>query len=121
MKLAPAVVAALVVAAIATPALAEDKDPWVSADKEKHFVASSGVTGAGYLTASFFTDDVVARAVFAAGLGVAVGGGKEVLDAAGLGDPSFKDLTWDLVGTATTVAIAVTFDLALRSSSKGKK
>lgn len=113
---AGAAVGALVLAA--PSARAEDKDPWVGPDKEKHLVASAGVAGAGYLGASFFTDDVVLRAIAGAGLGLVVGGGKEALDATGLGDPSMKDFTWDVIGTATTVAIAVTLDLALRPSKK---
>ena len=48
------------------------------------------------------------------GLSLAVGASKELFDLAGFGDPSWKDLTWDVVGTAVGVGIAVTLDLAFR-------
>ena len=57
-------------------------------------------------------------ASFALGLGIA----KEVWDLSGHGDASWRDLTWDVVGTTTGVLVAYAVDWAigrLRGPSTG--
>jgi putative lipoprotein len=44
---------------------------------------------------------------------LAVGAGKELLDMTGLGDPSWKDFTWDAVGTVAGLALAWSVDLLM--------
>ena len=56
------------------------------------------------------TDDRTARVVAGASLAMAAGIGKELWDLAGHGDPSWKDLTWDAIGTATGVLTARAID-----------
>ena len=46
-----------------------------------------------------------------------LGAGKELWDMTGRGDPSWRDFTWDVLGTAVGVALAVGVD-ALVSGSK---
>jgi uncharacterized protein YfiM (DUF2279 family) len=40
--------------------------------------------------------------------------GKEVYDLSGRGQASWRDLTWDAVGVATGLGVALLLDLALR-------
>jgi putative lipoprotein len=100
-----------------TPALAAppDPDPWFGRDKALHFGASAGVAGAGYGLSALGTDDIRIRIAFGAGAGVVVGAVKELVDMTGVGDPSWKDFAWDVIGTAVGVGIAISIDLAVRS------
>ncbi len=79
----------------------------------------AGITGGGYGLATQVTDDVAGRAALAASLGIGAGLGKEVLDAMGLGDPSWKDFLWDVIGTSIAVTVAVSIDFGVRAA-KGK-
>ena len=45
---------------------------------------------------------------------LAAGAAKELWDVAGPGDASWRDFTWDVVGTATGVAVAFAIYAALR-------
>jgi len=95
-----------------------DPDPWFGPDKALHFTVSGLVTGGGYGMTAIFSDRVATRIAFGAGLGLIVGAGKELWDLSGHGDPSWKDFTWDVIGTAFGVGIAVTIDLATRGSER---
>ena len=55
------------------------------------------------------------RATAGASFSLSLGIGKEAYDAAGGGDPSFRDFTWDVIGTAVGVGIALLIDLAVGS------
>lgn len=96
-------------------ARATDPDPWLGRDKVLHFGVSTGLAGAGYGFSAIGTDDIRLRIAFGAGTGIVLGAAKEILDLAGFGTPSWKDFTWDLIGTAVGVGIAVSIDLAVRS------
>jgi len=116
-RLAPAVAAALLTAstpALATPPVA-DPDPWWGKDKALHFGVSTAIAGAGYGLSSLGTPDIRVRIAFGAGAGILAGAAKELLDLSGTGDPSWKDFTWDVIGTFVGVGIAVSIDLAVRS------
>lgn len=97
----------------AQQAAAPDEDPWFGHDKALHFAASASLAMVGYAGASLATDSrptrVVVGASFALGLGVA----KEVWDLTGHGDASWRDLTWDVVGTTTGVLVAYAIDWAI--------
>jgi putative lipoprotein len=93
---------------------ATDPDPWLSRDKALHFTVSTVMSGSAYAISVPFTDRLAERVALGAGLSLAVGASKELFDLAGFGDPSWKDITWDVVGTAVGVGIAVTLDLAFR-------
>jgi putative lipoprotein len=95
-----------------------DPDPWFGPDKALHFTLSSLIAGGGYGLTALADDHIATRIAFGAGLGVVVGAGKELWDLSGHGDPSWKDFTWDLIGTAVGVGIAITIDLATRSPER---
>jgi putative lipoprotein len=102
-------------------AAAADPDPWWGPDKALHYGASAAIAGVAYAVSTQFFDTVPARAAFAAGVALAAGVLKETLDAAGLGDPSFRDLTWDVIGTACGVTVAISVDAALRPSTPKRR
>ena len=99
--------AAVLLAPVAARA---EPDPWLGRDKALHFSASAVIAGAGYGGASLLTDDRRWRLAAGAGLAIAAGAGKEIADANGHGDPSWRDFTWDLIGAATGLGIAWLID-----------
>ena len=62
--------------------------------------------GDGYAGTSVFSKSESTRLGVAAGLAVAAGAAKEVSDRYSGGDPSLRDLTWDVVGAATGTMLA---------------
>jgi len=95
----------------ATPSRADDD--WFGSDKALHFGVSVVIAGGGYAASALVFEDRLARVACGAGLGVAAGAGKEFLDLAGYGTPSWKDFTWDLIGNAVGVLAALSIDLLL--------
>jgi len=87
-----------------------DNDPWFGQDKALHFTLSAMIGGGGYAAAVPFTDDRRWRLAAGAGLAIAAGAGKEISDLYDGGDASWRDFTWDLIGTATGVGIAWLID-----------
>lgn len=87
-----------------------DPDPWFGRDKALHFSFSAGIAAGGYAVAAQVTEDCRWRLLTGAGLAIAAGGGKEILDRYDGGDASWRDFTWDLVGTATGLGIAWLID-----------
>ncbi len=63
---------------------------------------------------AFATPDLRLRIVFGAGAGILAGAGKELLDLAGFGDPSWRDFAWDVIGTIVGVGLAVAVDVSAR-------
>ena len=100
-------------AAAAGPAKV-DPDPWFGRDKAMHFGACAGISMVSYGLTALASNDVRMRFIFGAGAGIAAGGGKELLDMTGSGDPSWRDFAWDVAGTVVGVGIAITIDLAVR-------
>jgi putative lipoprotein len=91
-------------------AAADDGDPWFGRDKALHFAASASLAVVGYAGTSLVTENRGVRAGAAAGLALGAGVAKELWDREGHGDASWRDLTWDVVGTATGVAVAAAVD-----------
>jgi putative lipoprotein len=60
-------------------------------------------------------DEPWQRAALGGGFGFSLGIAKEIYDATGRGDPSWRDLTWDLIGCGLGVGVALLIDYALRS------
>lgn len=87
-----------------------DDDPWFGPDKALHFSLSALIAGGGYAAAVPITEDRRWRVAAGAGLAVAAGAGKEIADRYDGGDASWRDFTWDLIGTATGVGIAWLID-----------
>ncbi|MEI6739190.1 MAG: hypothetical protein WCK74_02670 [Gemmatimonadaceae bacterium] len=80
-------------------------DRWFAPDKAAHFMASATIHVAGY--AALRTGHVpkahATRTAAAAAL--LVGVGKELWDATGAGDPSWRDLAWDGLGVLAGVLL----------------
>jgi putative lipoprotein len=96
---------------------ADEADPWFGQDKLLHFLASSTLTTTAYGGASLLLDSRTSRALVAAGTSLAIGGGKELIyDRSGRGDPSWRDFTWDVIGTAFGLGVA----LVINWASEGK-
>jgi putative lipoprotein len=87
-----------------------DDDPWVSGDKALHFGVSAAIALAAYGASVPLLYERWERSLFAAGVGVAAGAGKELADALGSGHPSARDFAWDLLGVAVGVGVAVLVD-----------
>jgi putative lipoprotein len=96
-------------------ASAHAQDPWLGLDKGKHFGASAVAAGGGYAAALLVVDEPWHRAALGAGFGFSLGIAKEIYDATGRGDPSWRDLTWDLIGCAFGVSVGLLLDYALRA------
>jgi putative lipoprotein len=96
-------------------AAAADPDPWLGPDKALHFGVSAGLAGGGYAVSALFLDRPWQRAVAGSAFSLTLGAGKELYDLSGHGDPSWKDFTWDVAGTAVGIGIALLVDAALSS------
>ncbi len=111
---APWIVAGLLTLAVPKAARASDPDPWFGRDKALHFGVSGAIAAGGYAAGAALFDARGHALLFGGGVALAAGVGKEVLDAAGFGDPSFKDLAWDIAGTAVGLALAWSVDALVR-------
>jgi putative lipoprotein len=109
-RLRPLLPAIALLLAFAPSARAADPDPWFGRDKGLHFGASFTLAGGGYGGAALLTQRTDLRAATGAGLALSAGIAKEVYDRYAGGDPSWRDLTWDVVGTATGVVVAWLID-----------
>lgn len=98
------------VACSASTARAQDTDPWFGRDKAFHFAATTCIAAGGYGASAAFTDDRAKRLLVGGSLAMAAGIGKEVWDLDGHGDASWRDLTWDVIGTVTGLAVATAID-----------
>lgn len=87
-------------------------DPFLGADKAKHFAASAALAASGYGLSAIVIDGRKNRAVLGATLALGAGYSKEVLDAVGFGTPSWKDFVWDVIGTGVGVGLAIALDAA---------
>jgi putative lipoprotein len=96
---------------------AADPDPWLGKDKALHFAATGTIAAGGYTIGAFAFDARGYALIFGASLAFGVGIAKEALDLTGLGDPSWRDLTWDGIGTVAGCAAAWAIDLAVRGVS----
>ena len=90
-----------------------DPDPWFGRDKALHFAASASLAVLAYGGASLKTDDRRSRVAAAVTFALGVGLLKEAWDLTGHGDASWRDLTWDVVGTTTGVLFAYAIDWAI--------
>ena len=102
--------AALSLLLAATPARA---DEWLGPDKALHFAATAGIASGAFLLGELVLDEPASRAALAANLALVAGIGKELYDLTGRGDPSLKDLTWDVIGTVAGLALGVLLERLL--------
>ena len=91
-------------------AAAADPDPWFGRDKALHFGATFTLSTGGYASTAFGSERQGVRAAAGASLAMSAGIAKEIYDHYAGGDASFRDLTWDAVGTATGVLVAWLLD-----------
>lgn len=107
-------VAMLLLASIfPAPARAADPDPWFGKDKVLHFGVSAGIAAGAYGVAATQFDARYPRLLIGGGVALAAGAGKELFDLAGFGDPSWRDFTWDVIGTAVGLGLAWGLDLVI--------
>jgi putative lipoprotein len=106
------VLAALV--ALYAVAPAADPDPWFGRDKALHFAATSSLAAGGWAASALVTPRPGWHAVAGASLALAAGLGKELWDLSGRGDASWRDLTWDAVGTGAGLLVSWGVELAVR-------
>ena len=90
------------------------EDRWLGRDKGLHAAASAAIAAAGYAASSPWIERPAGRAVVGASLALGAGVAKEIWDSQGGGDPSWKDLAWDAIGTAAGVGLALLVDHAAR-------
>jgi putative lipoprotein len=102
----------------ARTAVAADDDPWLGRDKALHFSATASLALGGYGASALKTPDPLTRAAAGVTLGLGAGLAKELWDLTGAGDPSWRDLTWDVVGTATGVLVAMGVDWLIRRAQQ---
>jgi putative lipoprotein len=101
-----------------TPSMAHaGSDRWLGPDKLLHFGACAGIAGAGYGAGAVLSEDRWPRFAIGGGLALSIGVGKELWDLAGHGDPSWRDLAWDVLGTAAGLGIAYGIDRLLSRDS----
>jgi putative lipoprotein len=86
------------------------QDDWFGQDKALHFGVSAGLAGAGYTGGALLFEAPEARWLTGAGVALGAGIGKELYDAGRGTFFSFKDLTWDVVGTATGLGLSWAID-----------
>lgn len=79
-------------------------DKWFAPDKLKHFFVSAFVESASYSALRAVRVNHQDAIVSAAGIAVSVGVAKELHDARTGEGFSFRDLTWDVAGTAAGAA-----------------
>jgi putative lipoprotein len=114
-KLLPLFVLGVVLAS-GSAAKAQNNDPWIARDKALHFDVSAGIAAGGYgVSAGWVVDARWKALAIGGGLALAAGASKELLDATHVfgGDPSWRDFTWDVIGTIAGLAIAWGMDLLL--------
>ncbi len=92
-------------------------DPWFGKDKALHFAVSGTLAAGGYAAGAALFDARGHALLFGGALALTAGVAKEAADVAGLGDPSWKDLAWDGIGTAAGLAVAWGIDLLFRGVS----
>jgi len=102
------IAACVLVVTVARPAAAEE---FFGADGALHFGFSAGISLGSYGVSTLFLEKPWQRALFASAFTLSLGAGKEVWDAAGHGDPSWRDFAWDVAGTGVGVGIAFTIDV----------
>ena len=86
------------------------RDDWFGQDKALHYSVSVGLAGAGYAGGALLFDAPEARWLSGAGVALGAGVAKELYDAGRGSFFSFKDLTWDVLGTASGLALSWAVD-----------
>lgn len=86
------------------------RDEWFAQDKALHYSVSAGLAGVGYAGGALLFEAPGARWLTGAGVALGAGVAKELYDAGRGSFFSFKDLTWDVLGTATGLGLSWAVD-----------
>jgi putative lipoprotein len=92
-------------------AYAQTEDPWWGRDKALHFGVSASLSGGGYALSALVLSHPAERALGGVALASGASVAKELWDLSGHGNPSWKDLAWDGIGTAAGIGVALALDL----------
>lgn len=92
--------------ALAPAAAAAQTDPWWGRDKALHLGAGAVLAAGGYAAGAILWEEPEAALWTGAAVGLGAGVVKELLDLAGMGHPSWKDLAWDAVGMGAGLLLA---------------
>jgi putative lipoprotein len=92
---------------------ARAEDAWWAFDKGEHLIATTSIASVGTEVTRFWIASPWIRAAVGFGAAVVIGAGKELLDLTGLGDPSWKDFAWDLIGGAVGTVLSLGFEWLL--------
>jgi putative lipoprotein len=95
-------------------AQANDPDPWWGQDKALHFAVAGAIAGIGYGVGTEIFDHRWQCAALGGGLAIGAGAAKELMDMTGVGDPSWRDFTWDVIGAAAGLGVAIVIDALVR-------
>lgn len=106
-------IALALAATLANTTARAQSDDWWARDKALHFGASATLAAGGYGAAALLSDCRTTRLVAGGALALGLGTAKEIADRYTGGDPSMKDFTWDVIGTATGLLVAWTVDRLL--------
>ena len=87
-----------------------ERDDWLGRDKALHYSVSAGLAGAGYGGGALLFAEPRVRLLTGAGVALSAGVAKELYDAARGSFFSWKDLTWDALGTASGLALSWAVD-----------
>ena len=115
MKRLGALAPALALLMVCSTASASDADPWFGPDKALHFGFSVVLSAGAYAASSAFLETRAERAIAGSTFSLTLGAGKELWDLSGHGDPSWRDFTWDVAGTAVGIALALGIDTLMQS------
>lgn len=86
-------------------------DPWWGPDKALHASVSAGIASGSYAIVAITSEERPTRWLMAFGLSLGAGIAKETFDSWGLGQPSMKDLMWDIAGAALGATLAWVVDV----------
>jgi putative lipoprotein len=104
--------------ATVAPGQTQPPDRWWARDKAMHYSVSVMLAADGYTVASAHTESPAWRALWGAAFSLSAGFAKEFHDES-IGRPfSWRDLTWDTLGTATGTTVAWLIDRYLLRSPR---
>ena len=81
-------------------------DTWWGSDKALHLGVSVGLAAGATAVTAAWIEDPLERAAIGVVSSLSLGVAKELFDGLGLGEASFRDLTWDLIGSVVGASLA---------------
>ncbi|MCL2013126.1 MAG: hypothetical protein FWG75_10120 [Cystobacterineae bacterium] len=82
------------------------EDAWWGKDKQKHLVLSASAAAATYLWLGHTRVEPALRVGATTLVVLGIGALKEARDALGYGHPSWKDMSWNIIGNAVGLLVA---------------